>query len=664
MAALSLAMAVLALLASGQTLYRLPPKDVVAVVEAPPPPRPIMSPRGDLMVLAEYQAMPAIADLAQPLHRLGGIRVTPQTNSRQQMVFITSLTLVTVADGKSRKVALPEGIKIGGIQWSYDGRRLAFSRLRENGLELWVADAVTGEAKALTGPVLSAVLGPVFRWLPGSGRILAFTVPETRGDAPTPPPVPTGPNIEETAGKVSKVATYQDLLKTAFDDTLFEYYAASQVVEIDALTGAARKIGRPDVYLSVSASPDSTYLLVHRIKKPYSHSVPYFRFAHSLEIWDKEGTPVKTLADLPAAEEVPMNGVPIGLRSPEWAPLDPASLIWAEALDGGDPEKQVPHRDKLMKLAAPFLSEPQEIWKVQHRYQVTDWLGAPGKSLVWEYDWKRRWQTAYLLDFAKPEVAPRKIFDLSTQDDYGDPGSLVMTTSAAGDQVAVQDKEWVYLSGRGASPQGDRPFLDRMSLQSGKKERLFACTEGRFEAFVAFAGASRSRLVISSESPAEPPNYYLTDLKSKKKTALTAILDPAPQLTGMKKEIIKYKRADGVELSATLYLPPGYQTGERLPVVVWAYPLEYSDARTAGQVRGSPFRFTYFRGPSQLFFVTQGYAVLDGAQMPVLGDPKTMNDTFVEQIVSNAKAAIDALDKMGVGDPGASASAATATAPS
>ncbi|MEW5900863.1 MAG: prolyl oligopeptidase family serine peptidase, partial [Acidobacteriota bacterium] len=372
----------------------------------------------------------------------------------------------------------------------------------------------------------------------------------------------------------------------------------------------------------------------------------------SLEIWGRDGSPVKLLADLPAAEEVPMNGVPTGPRSLEWAPLEPASLLWAEALDGGDPEKQVPHRDKLLTLPAPFSLEPREVSRIQHRYAGTDWLSAPQKALVSEYDWKKRWQTTYLLDFAKPEAALRKIFDLSTQDDYNDPGSVVTTTTAAGGQVVLQDKDWVYLSGQGASPQGDRPFLDRMNLATAEKKRLFACAEGRYETFVAFAGASRNRIVTSSESPTDPPNYYLTDLKTKKKTALTDFRDPAPQLTGMKKELVKYKRADGVDLSGTLYLPPGYKQGERLPAVVWAYPLEYSDARVAGQVRGSPHRFTYFRGTSQLFFVTQGYAVLDGAQMPVVGDPKTMNDTFVEQIVANAQAAIDTLDGRGIADRG------------
>jgi dipeptidyl aminopeptidase/acylaminoacyl peptidase len=271
--------------------------------------------------------------------------------------------------------------------------------------------------------------------------------------------------------------------------------------------------------------------------------------------------------------------------------------------------------------------------------------------LISEFDWKRRWQTTTLVNIENPQAAPRKIFDLSSQDDYADPGNVVMTTTLSGEQVALQDKDWVYLRGAGASPQGNRPFLDKMSLKTLEKKRLFSCPEGRYEAFVAFPGESRDRILISSESPGEPPNYYLSDLKSKKKAALTDFGDPAPQLTGLKKELIKYKRADGVELSGTLYLPPGYTPGVRLPVVIWAYPLDYSDPQTAGQVRDSPYRFTFLRGSSELFFVTQGYAVLDGAQMPVIGDPKTMNDTFVGQIVSNAKAAIDTLDKMGVGDP-------------
>ena len=649
--ALSLAVAIVAVFTSGQAPYKLPPKEVIDILDAPPFPRAVLSPRSDLMVLADYQAMPHISDLAQPLLRLAGMRITPRTNSRQLLTYYTALSLVSLKDGKTRKVALPEAVKMGFPQWSPDGRWIAFARYKDDGAELWVVNAVSSEAKALTAAILNSVLGTGFAWLPDSRHLIVNTIVEGRGDLPQAPAVPVGPVIEETYGKVSKVATYQDLLKSPYDDSLFEFYATSQLVEVDAVEGATRKIGQPGIYVTADPSPSGSYLLVHRIKKPLSHSVPWFDFAHTLEIWDRDGGLIKVMAELPAAEEVPLNGVPTGPRSTEWQPLKPATLVWVEALDGGDPEKEVPFRDRMLTLWAPFSSDPQEVQKIQYRYSGVDWLAGPGTALVSEYDWKRRWQTTTLVNIENAQVTPRKIFDLSSQDDYADPGNVVRTTTLSGEQVALQDKDWVYLRGTGASPQGNRPFLDKMSLKTLEKKRLFACAEGRYEAFVAFPGESRDRILISSESPNEPPNYYLSDMKSKKKTALTDFQDPAPQLTGLKKELIKYKRADGVELSGTLYLPPGYTPGERLPVVVWAYPLEYSDSRTAGQVRDSPFRFTFLRGSSQLFFVTQGYAVLDGAQMPVIGDPKTMNDTYVAQIVSNAQAAIDTLDKMGVGDP-------------
>jgi dipeptidyl aminopeptidase/acylaminoacyl peptidase len=649
--ALILAVALLGGISAGQAPYKVPPKEVVDILDARPFPHAVLSPRGDLILLADYQAMPSIADLAQPLLRIAGLRITPRTNGRQQLIFHTALTLVSLRDGKTRSVALPQGIRMGYPQWSHDGRSIAFARTKEDGAEVWVVNAATAEAKPLTPAILNSTLGSGMDWLPGSRHLLIQSIVEGRGDPPQPPAVPIGPVIEESYGKVSKVATYQDLLKSPYDDALFEYYATSQLIEVDAATGQMKRIGSPGIFLSAESSPDGNFLLVHRIKKPFSHSVPFFQFAHALEVWDKNGELIKVLADLPAAEEVPLNGVALGPRSPEWQPLRSSTLVWAEALDGGDPEKEVPFRDQLLALETPFSAAPREVLKIQNRYAGVEWLAAPGNALVSEYDWKKRWRTTTLVNVENPQAGTRKIFDLSTQDDYADPGNVVMTRTPAGEMVALQDKDWIYLDGAGASPQGDRPFLDKMSLKTLEKKRLFACPEGRYETFIAFPGDSRDRILISSESPVDPPNYYLSDLKGKKKAALTDFRDPAPQLTGVKKELIKYSRADGVELSATLYLPPGTTPGVRLPVVIWAYPLEYSDARTAGQVRDSPYRFTYLRGPSQLFFITQGYAVLDGAQMPVIGDPKTMNDTYVEQIVSNARAAIDALDKRGVGDP-------------
>lgn len=634
-----------------QEPYKLPPKEIIDILDSPPPPRVIINPAADQMLLAEYESMPSISVLAQPILRLAGIRITPHNNSRQQLTFFTRLTLIDLKTRTTRQIALAEGIKMGFPQWSYDGLWIAFPRYVDKGVELWVVEAKTGKARAITAPTLNAILNNGFVWCPDNRHLLANIVVEGRGNPPSPPLVPVGPNIQETAGKFSKVWTYQDLLRTPYDEALFDYYATSQIVEINLLTGESRKIGRPGIYLYNRPSPDGNYLLVRRIKKPYSYSVPFSSFAHALEVWDKNGDLVRLIADLPLADEVPPNGVPTGPRAIEWRALRPAALVWVEALDEGNPEKQVPFRDKIMTLPAAFNDEPKEVIKLAQRFAGISWLQAESLAFASEFDWKRRWRTTYLVNIDFPEKLNKKFFDLSTQDQYKDPGNPVTMTTPSGESVILVDKNWIYLAGSGASPEGDRPFLDTINIQTMEKKRLFQCQKMTYETFVNFYGKSRREIIISHESPTKPPNYFLTDLRTNKRIALTDFKDPAPQLTAMKKELVKYKREDGVELSGTLYLPPGYKQGERLPVVVWAYPLEYSDAYTAGQVRGSPYRFTYFRGTSQLFFVTQGYAVLDNAQMPVIGDPKTMNDTFVPQIVSNAKAAIDVLVSRGIGDP-------------
>jgi dipeptidyl aminopeptidase/acylaminoacyl peptidase len=633
-----------------QEPYKLPPKDVVNILDAPPTPRVSMSPARDQMLLIEYESMPAIAYVSQPMYRIAGIRITPMNNSLQVLSFNTSLTLKKIKDGTTKKIALPAGIKFTAPRWSADGQYVVFTRYLDNGVELWSLSIAAGEAKALTPATLNMVVGGGIVWTPDNRHVFIHMTPEGRSKEPEAPRVPVGPNAQVSSGKATKVATYEDLLKTPYDEKLFDYYATSQMVEVDITNGQARKIAEPGIFSSVNPSPDGNYLLVTRMKKPYSYSLPFSGFARSYEIWTKNGEMVKVVADLPPNEGVPMNGVPTGPRNLDWQPLKPATLIWTEALDGGDPEKQVPFRDKFVVLPAPFTGDPKEVLKLQHRAGGMMWFSAPGLAFASESNWRKRWRTTYLVDIDHPQVAPKIFFDLSTQDQYNDPGSPVLTETKTGDRLVLQDKDWIYLSGTGSSPQGDHPFLDRMNLKTMKKDRLFQCKDPNYETFIDFDGNSRDRIFISSESKTEPPNYYLFDLKTKKKQALTDFKDPAPQLTKMRKELIKYKRDDGVDLSGTLYLPPDYKDGTRLPIVIWAYPYEYSDAGTAGQVRGSVNRFTFFRGTSQLFFVTQGYALLDNATMPVIGDPKTMNDTYVKQIVASAKAAIDKLDQMGVGD--------------
>jgi len=634
-----------------QEPYKLPPKEVVDIVNAAPPPRASISPTKDCIILIEYETMPSIVYMSQPLLRIAGTRITPKNNSRQVTTFYTGLVIKDIKTGSERRVSLPEGAKFGFPYWSYDGKWAAFTRYLDNGIELWALELKTGKAKALTKAVINATLGRGFQWLPDNHHILFHTILENRGSPPKKPDVPVGPNIQETSGKFAKVWTYQDLLKDPYDEALFDYYATSQLLKIDVLSEQSQKIGPPGIFLTPDPSPNGDYLLVHKITKPYSYSVPYFYFTYSLEIWDTNGEIVHLLADLPLADAVPMRGVPTGPRALEWRALHPSTLIWVEALDKGDPELKVPYRDKIMSLSSPFEDNPREVMKIQHRYSGISWFKSAGEALLTEYDWKRRWRTTYLVNVDRPGQTPKRIFDRSIHDRYNDPGSPVLTTTPRGEIIILQDKDWIYLAGSGASPKGDMPFLDRLILKTMKTKRLFQCGESSYERFIDFADNSRKQIITSYESKIEPPNYYLMTLKNKKRKTLTTYKDPAPQMTGMKKQLIKYVRKDGVPLSGTLYLPPDYKEGERMPLVIWAYPIEYSNPKLAGQVRGSPNRFTFFRGISQLFFVTQGYAVLDSAQMPIVGDPKTMNNTFVEQIVASSKAAIDKLDSMGIIDP-------------
>ncbi len=646
---LTFALVLAALPAAAQAPYKLPPKEVVDLVDAPPPPQAVVSPTGDAVLLVDPEAYPPIVLLAEPILRLGGVRISPATGCRQRTYRFSGLAVQPAGGGAAVRVGLPEGARIGWPTWSHDGKRFAFARDLADGVELWVGEAATGSARAVPGIRLDDVLGVPFAWTGDGRRLLVRTIPGDRGAAPRAPAVPTGPIVEETAGKTSQMATFQDLLRTPHDEALFEHYARAQLAVVDGVTGAATPFGEPGLYSDVEPSPDGRYLLVQRLKTPFSTRVPFFYFARSVEVWDAGGKPVATIADLPVADEIPRQGVPTGPREVAWQPLAGATLVWVEALDGGDPTRKVEHRERVVRLAAPFAAAPAEVTRLRQRFTGIEWTARPGIALVSEYDRDRRWRTTSLVDFEAPAAA-RVVFDLSANDAYGDPGDPVLETRPTGERVAVQDGDAIFLAGDGASEGGDRPFLDRFSLSTGKKERLFRCDPERYERFLAFAGGGRRQALVRSESRTDPPNLHVVDLSSRARRKLTDYRDAAPLLTRASKELLHYARKDGVPLSGTLYLPPGYTPGTRLPALVWAYPLEYSDPATAGQVRGSTNTYPRVAGPSPLAFLTQGYAVLMDATIPVVGDPETMNDTYVEQVSSAAEAAIDALDAKGVVD--------------
>lgn len=634
-----------------QDAYRTPPQDVVRLLEAPAQPGVSIDPSGSAMLLLDRETLPPIADMAAPMLRLAGFRINPNTNGPHGPRSFTGITIKRIADGSETRVDLPKGANVGGNSWSPDGSRFAFTLTRDGGIDLWVCETATGSAKQVSGVSINAVVGRGYSWMPDGKRLLVRLVPENRGKAPEPPRAPTGPVSQETRGKVAPVRTLQDLLKSPHDEALFEHYATSQLAIVDAATGAMTALGAPGMYSSVDVAPSGKHVLVSRWTKPFSYLVTAGSFPETVQIWDMSGKVVREVAKLPLREEVPIEGVPTGPRAFQWRANEGAeALVWAEALDGGDPKKKAPHRDRLVMLAAPFAGEPAEFAKTEHRYTGLGWLET-GAAMVSEYDRDKRWTRTWLINPDRPAEAPRLVFDRSVNDRYNDPGSPATTTTKAGRSVIMVRDNAVYLDGEGGTKDGERPFLSRMGLDTFERTELWRCAEGSFESVIDIIDPKGPVVLTSYESPKDAPNYFVRNLATGARTQITAFPDPQPELRGVRRELVTYKRADGVDLSATLYVPANRKDGERLPLIVWAYPQEFNDPSTAGQVSGSPSRFTRIGGISHLFLLTQGYAIMDNATMPVVGDPETANDTFVEQIVSSAKAAIDKAAAMGVADP-------------
>jgi dipeptidyl aminopeptidase/acylaminoacyl peptidase len=594
------------------------------------------------------------------MHELAGIRVNPAITDSHGRHGATSPRLVTVAGGAEVRLPLPGDAEVLDVSWSADGRRFALTVRHPDHVGVWVG-SVEGDLGTIESLAVNQLLGSGVGWLPDQRRLLVRRVPE-RGPPPQPPAIPEGPAILEGAGEGSR-STYEarNLLETAHDDALFGYYATSELVVLDPATGALTTLGKPAVYGIAEFSPDGRFLLVERLVPPWSHAVPWWRFASELEVWDSDGQLVATIASLPVADEVPIHGVPVGPREPAWRATAPHTLYWIEALDGGNPVAEAAHRDRLMRLEAPFTASPAEAFRAKHRIVSWQegWGADSGTLMLTEWERIRRWEYTWLLDVDKG--TSRLWFDHNESDRYASPGWALHRPLPNGRWVLHQQGSAVYFSGSGGSDVGDRPFLDLRDMESGAVRRLFRCAPDRFEHFVAFAG-DEDRFVMRSESPVEVPNYYLATLGEEIEAAegegtraltripITRFEDATPQLRAIEKRLVRYQRADGVPLSFELYLPPGYTEGTRLPTVLDAYPLEYSDPSTAGQVRGSNQRFSRFAGPSHLFFLLEGYAVLEDTAMPMIGDPETAYDTFVPQLVADAEAAVAKAVELGVTD--------------
>jgi dipeptidyl aminopeptidase/acylaminoacyl peptidase len=651
------ALALFPISTAGTTGYQKPPAELAKIVDAPLTPIVRVSPDRSHLLLLERPALPPIRELAEPELRLAGLRINPATHGPSRAASFHGMTLVATSDGRERRVeGLPDEPRIRNVAWSPDGRQVAFTLDLDSSIELWMASVKTSRAMKLAGVAVHDVFpGDPFQWLSSSEALLVRTVPDEKTGVPAESAVPAGPIIQENLGRTTPARTYQDLLRNPHDEALFDYYGDAQLVRV-SLDGTVTDLGQRGILREFDSSPDGRFILLQTLRRPYSYLVPHFRFPRRIEVLDSSGELVKRLVDLPLQDEIPLGfgSVPTGMRNVGWRSDAPATLYWVEALDEGNARKAADERDRLFMLEAPFDAEPNVLATIPLRASQVYW-GRDGLALISEWWWSDRKARVYAVDPSGGNEAKEVIFDYSFEDRYNDPGTPMTVPNQYGRSVLLLDRDGsFYLTGAGASAEGDRPFLRRYDRKKGKTTEMFRSRSPHYERPIAFLD-DRQRVVLTSrESSDEPPNYYARDLRRGSVRALTRIPHPYPELEAVQKEFIQYEREDGVGLSAMLYLPAGYdaESDGPLPAFVWAYPNEYKSADAAGQVQDSPHRFKWISYWGPIPWVTRGYAVFHNTAMPVVGEgDEEPNDSFVNQLNLNARAVIDEGVRRGVVDP-------------
>lgn len=631
--------------------YQTPPKEIYDLVMAKPNPGVSFNSKGQFMLILDRSSMPLVEDLAQPELRIAGLRINPNNFGPSRSAYITNITIKEVLSGKEFSVSgLPANLKAGNLQWSPNEEKAAFTNTTNTIIDIYVIDIKTHKAIKINKTAVNLVLGASFNWI-DNNSLMYTTVNQPLARAPKKPMAPKGPVVQQNLGKVAASATFQDLIKTAFDETQFEFYATTQLVK--NTNGKETKIGTAAIYSSVDASPDKKYLLVDRIDKPFSYLVTAGGFNSTLMITDMNGTVLKTLAKLPSSELAPRgnDNVLNAPRGYNWLNNTPSTVQWIEPLDSGMMKNKMDYHDAAYTLAAPFTGEQRLLCKTAMRLYGIIML-SDNTYFVTEGS---RAQHRQKLSSLNPDRSLNLLIDRSTDDAYNDPGTPLTEKNRYGrNTIKVINGSKIVMKGNGASAKGDLPFLNTFDLNTKKTESLWRCEEPYYETVTDVLDYDKMIIVTNKQSQDAQPNYYLRDLKNRTSKAITSFSDPQPGLRGITKQKIIYKRKDGIDLAADLYLPKGYDKEKDgpLPVMMWAYPREFKSATDAAQLRGSKYTFTRVGYGSVVFWATQGYAIMDNTEFPIVGEgDKQPNDNFVDQLTWSAEAAINKIAEMGVGDP-------------
>ena len=633
--------------------YQKPSKEILELVDVPLAPSVLINDNKDFMILLYRNPFKSIEDLSKEELRLAGLRIDPKTNIGSRVTYYNNVKTKSLNNQSNlfQVSGLPSDPKLSNFSFSPDQKKIAFTNTTSSGVEVWVLDLNSNLSKKLTEPKVNANLRDVINWFEDSKAILVKMIPNTKQNLiNTEESIPIGPIVSVNDGKRAQNRTYQDLLKNKNDEHNFENLAISDLHKV-SLKGESTKWLSKAMYNKIDFSPDGEYVMVTTIEKPFSYLVPYYRFPSKAVIYTKYGKKIETVVESPLIEDLPKGFMSVrkGKRKFNWRNDKPASLIFIQALDGGNPEKEVVYRDEVFQLDPPFNGKAKSLIKTINRFRFAIW-GNDSTALVYDYWWNTRNTKTYLFNPSEITLAPEILFDRNYQNRYTEPGNFITTRNKMGSYVLVLEEGNAFLNGAGYSEKGQFPFIDQMNLSSKKVSRLYQSEYTDKLENINNYDAEKNQLLVRIESPNEYPNYFIRDLNKKTLSQLTNFPNPFKSIQGIHKEVIDYKREDGLNLSGILYLPLGYDMDkkEKMPMILWAYPREFKDQASAAQKTSNPNKFTYPHYGSPIYWVTKGYVVLDKATFPIVGEgDDEPNDSFRTQLVSNAKAAIDAVDKLG-----------------
>jgi dipeptidyl aminopeptidase/acylaminoacyl peptidase len=638
-----------------KTLYQKPDAVVDRILHSDTFSIPIFNQQKTALIKRFAEEMPPIRYVARPQLKLAGERFNPENYTGISNYYFKRLAYFDLQKKKEQTIPFPKEAILRETLWSPDGKHLAVSVEKEDGQEVWLVKIPSLKIKKIQGVQLNAILDRTMEWIGNDQLFLRVRTEKQIGAVQKEKETPVGPVIQESGGVVSQNRTHPDLIKSAQDERVFAEAISSQLLIYDLKSGKKKKVGKAGLFGRASLSPNQKWLIVDTFTLPFSKSVPLGLFAKKTEIWNLSAKVVHTFPDSPAFENLPIQGVRTGARSIQWIQSEPETLIFAEALDQGDWAVKVEHRDELFRLKISAKPGKREsFFKCKNRFAGFTCLNEPNSYLITDYERDTEWVTTFWHHLASKEWITKTVFSLNENDSYADPGNEVMIRNAMGRPViAIQESDGVksiFLNGAGATPEGERPFLRKFNLETLETRELFRSVGGSYERFFAFTDESFTEILTSYESQKESPRFYARKLGAEKPTLLYADPNPYAILSRVRKEVITYERADGAKLSGILYYPLDYVEGKKYPAIIQGYPLEYTDASTAGQVRGSQDKFSTPFREDMIYNTLRGYFLLDEAQMPIIGHPETKNDQFIEQLVSSAKAAVDTLVARGLVD--------------